>query len=525
MAELDLGGLVHDGGPVIAHDSSGTVRIQGPASGTSAVFWARHEGEILVSDRQEALYRRIRPVVNRDELVVRLTEAQMDYPFSEGVIWDGVNMVHPGNWLRITTAGDVDEVSWWRTPDPDDAVESLSPVLHDTLLETVSSAASSSDVLSMDLSGGLDSTTLVYTARQCSADINTLFFKTADASNSDCIWSDRAARDVGSRHRVYDYASMTVEENWDRLTGDLFARMPEGPSDDARHLALVDEMVRLYRGSGTVTHVNGHGGDELFAAMPAMAWSMAHSHVRRGLRDVFSWGQMNKFGRGAVVRHVMRHEGPESDLLRIARGAAAGSSDMFVEGARWVPAMRLPGYLTAEARERFSERTLQHAGRADLMLHPDRTSHQVRGATLHHGALIRRTGQMVPADSGVRFASPYLDDRVTAIAMRLRIADRFRAGLIKPLLAAARPENMPVDYFQRRDKGEYSFEKFVAFSSSRTRIRGLLSEGSVLADMGLIDLDTLNRELSAYSPDGMGYEDLLRVEMVERWLRSFSAGH
>lgn len=41
--------------------------------------------------------------------------------------------------------------------------------------------------------------------------------------------------------------------------------------------------------------------------------------------------------------------------------------------------------------------------------------------------------------------------------------------------------------------------------------------------MGLIDPDVLNQELSAYSPDGLVYEDLLRVEMVERWLRSFSA--
>lgn len=157
------------------------------------------------------------------------------------------------------------------------------------------------------------------------------------------------------------------------------------------------------------------------------------------------------------------------------------------------------------------------------MLHHDRTSHQVRGATLYHGTLVRRTEQMLPSGSGVRLVSPYLDDRVVAIAMRLRIEDRFRADVIKPLLAAARPENMPIDYFQRHDKGEYSFETFVAFSSSRDRIRSLFSEGSVLVDMGLIDPDVLNQELSAYSPDGLVYEDLLRVEMVERWLRSFSA--
>ena len=68
-----------------------------------------------------------------------------------------------------------------------------------------------------------------------------------------------------------------------------------------------------------------------------------------------------------------------------------------------------------------------------------------------------------------------------------------------------------------------AIETFVAFSSSRDRIRSLFSEGSVLVDMGLIDPDVLNQELSAYSPDGLVYEDLLRVEMVERWLRSFSA--
>ncbi|CAM2920870.1 asparagine synthase-related protein [Propionibacterium acidifaciens] len=524
VQELDLSSLVQDGGLVIACDSSGTIRAQGSASGTSAVFWARRGDEILVSDRQETLFRRTRPEVSRDELVIRLTEAQMDFPFSEGIIWTGVSMVHPGNWLRITADGRVDEVSWWRTPDPIDAVESLSPVLHDALVEVIDSLVDSTDLLSMDLSGGLDSTTLVYIARQCSMDdINTLFFRTADPANHDHFWSDRAARDVRSTHKICDYVSMMVEENWDRFSEDLFAWMPEGPSDDARYLALADEIGRLYENSKSVAHVNGHGGDELFAAMPAMAWSMAHSHVRHGLRDVFSWSQVNKFRWSATLQHVRRHEGPVSDLLRIARGVSARASDMFVEGARWVPAMRLPKYLTNEARDNFSKRALQYAERADLMLHHDRTSHQVRGATLYHGTLVRRTEQMLPSGSGVRLVSPYLDDRVVAIAMRLRIEDRFRADVIKPLLAAARPENMPIDYFQRHDKGEYSFETFVAFSSSRDRIRSLFSEGSVLVDMGLIDPDVLNQELSAYSPDGLVYEDLLRVEMVERWLRSFSA--
>lgn len=110
VQELDLSSLVQDGGLVIACDSSGTIRAQGSASGTSAVFWARRGDEILVSDRQETLFRRTRPEVSRDELVIRLTEAQMDFPFSEGIIWTGVSMVHPGNWLRITADGRVDEV-------------------------------------------------------------------------------------------------------------------------------------------------------------------------------------------------------------------------------------------------------------------------------------------------------------------------------------------------------------------------------------------------------------------------------
>jgi asparagine synthase (glutamine-hydrolysing) len=181
---------------------------------------------------------------------------------------------------------------------------------------------------------------------------------------------------------------------------------------------------------------------------------------------------------------------------------------------------------TKQARQLLRSLLLEHSEHDDLALHPDRTSHQVQESVRFHGALVRRMNLMSTRSSTIEFLAPYLDERIVRTALRLDVKDRFSHSYVKPLLALGRPSRMPLDVFQRRDKGEYSAEIFSTFRTAQERIRHLFYDGSVLEDYGLINPGEFQRMASAYSPDGELHDQVLRLERTELWLRSFSPeGH
>ncbi|WP_431837644.1 asparagine synthase-related protein [Cellulomonas sp. Y8] len=507
---------------LIATDSEGTVRVQGSTTGTRAVFWAPQPGcAPVASDDVGVLARVLGAAVDLDELVVRLSDAEVNHPYSGGVIWKGVQSVEPGCWLRLAEGSTSRVVGGWTPPDPTEHLDDLAPRLQASLREAITEAVTHTGGVSTDLSGGLDSTTIAYAVHELRSDLRTVFLRPRDPTNADGAWSDRAAADLASTHHVLDYGEITATGEHD----DLACRLPEGPAEAARYLALIPALETALGTAQPSVHLNGHGGDELFGALPAMPWSLVRSRNRHRLRDVLGFQRVNKQYLPATVRLLARGGTPQRDLRRIAASTFTAPYDPYLHGSLWIPPVRLPACLTTEALDRFRRRTLGYADRHGLVLHRDRTSHQIREAVLFHGALLRRMNLMRTHGSRLEFLAPLLDDRVVRTAMSLEIGDRFRAALIKPLLARGRPASMPVDYFRRRDKGDYSAESFADFRAARDRIRRTFAEGAVLEDLGLLDVNRFRRTLSRYSPDGASLDQAMRVDLAERWLRSVgSAG-
>jgi len=505
---------------IAAVDATGAVCCRGTSSGSSAAFWVRRDSGVYISDSQIMLAEIFGLGMNIDELCVRLSDAEVSYPYLLGTIWDGVEAVEPGSWIWARPDEAVRVTRWWQPPEPNMELRRLAPSLSEAIRSVLGGLLAADDDLSCDLSGGLDSTSLAYFAKEFKPGFHTLFLDSADATNADRIWADRAARDLETDHHVLEYATVAGPA---LVHGhDLAERLPEGPSEAARYIPLVD-VLTAESGPAARLHLNGHGGDELFGAVAGMSWSLVRSRHPRRFRDAIGFGQVNKQSMLSTLKLVLRGGSVPADLRHIASGNFDRPHDEYAEGSRWVPSVLAPAFLTPSAREHLRSETLRLAWRLSQGLHADRSIHRIREAQLFHGALLRRMNLMPPRGALIEFAAPYLDRRVAEAAMRLRIEDRFNARLVKPLLAEARPASMPLDYFQRRDKGEYSAETFNSFKSVRRRLLETFEHGSFLEDQGLLDPGEFRRSVSGYSADGRLHEEAMRVELAELWMRSMAA--
>ena len=93
---------------------------------------------------------------------------------------------------------------WWQAPEPELPLEEGARALREALLEAVDLRARGGGVLGMDLSGGLDSTSLCFLAARTGARLVTVTLRWAAAGNEDAIWADRAAAHLpGCERLVY----------------------------------------------------------------------------------------------------------------------------------------------------------------------------------------------------------------------------------------------------------------------------------------------------------------------------------
>ena len=522
VEDLDPAARALFGSCVMLASAGGVTRSQGTVSGTSALFRGQVRGVPVASDHPGILRAVVGGSVSTAELVLRMSNMEGHHPFTSSSIWDSVHEVPPGSWLRCGSDHTTTVEQWWSPPDPLEAIETLAPVLNRAVGRATARAASTATGLSADLSGGLDSTTLCFFLFEPRNDLHTVFLSSGKAGNTDSHWSARAASELGSAHHVLPYHGAPDEH--ERSGSDLFEALPEGPSSAANYLRTVHQLKTHLAGIAPVTHINGHGGDELFGPMTAMPWSLVRSRSRRRFRTLRAFRKVNKKSLRDTLTLLGTRGDPRSDLLENVTSGFAHEHDPYAHGARWTPFVRLPDALSDRARDLAGDHVRRLAGNDHLNLRRDRTVHQMLEAVRFHGSLVRRMNQISRAErshggTDIHFSSPFLDREVVEAGLGLKIEDRFSGG-VKPLLARARPEKMPDDYFHRRDKGEYSPEMFAEYKAQRDRIRADFADGSLLEDMGIIDPAGLRRQIERYSPNGDSPEQVMQIHTVERWLRA-----
>ncbi len=175
---------------------AGKTRIQGSISGLRRVFHTRIGGVTVASDRADILAEFASATLDERWLAMRMLYPPMAHMFSEASPWSGVKGLGSDCCLLTDAFGTSRAVRWWNPPEPTLPLIEGAAVLRQALSSAVEARTSVGGVISCDLSGGLDSTSLCFLAARGDTHLLTVNFDGLDPGNEDRLWAERAARDL-----------------------------------------------------------------------------------------------------------------------------------------------------------------------------------------------------------------------------------------------------------------------------------------------------------------------------------------
>lgn len=459
----------------------GGLRVQGTASGLRLVFHSRMGGVTVVADRADLLASLIDAELDERQIAARLLWP-MPHPLPETPVWRGVDAVPPDSCLLVGRDGLSSRVSrWWTPPEPVRSLASQAPLIAEALTAAVDARTRGGGVVSADLSGGLDSTSICFLAAQGDASLIASTWPGRDPADDDLSWARRAAARLPEvEHLVWNAdESPLVYEKLLEIDDPL-----DEPTIGVMDRARVLHHLPLLAAKGSRLHFTGIGGDHL-------AWSPeAHCHPLlrrrplfalrqlRGFRALWNWPLGGTIRALADTRSYRRWLADAADDLR-------GPAPSSVAGALgWGEPPRMFGWVTSHAVEAARGVLLDAAGTAEP-LGPDRGQHvdleQIRDVT----RIIRQWDQMC-SRVGLPMASPFLDDRVIEACLAVRPDERVTPWHYKPLLVEAMKDLVPAECLARTSKAQAATDAAAGLREHRGDLLELW-EDSRLAQLGLVD--------------------------------------
>jgi asparagine synthase (glutamine-hydrolysing) len=228
--------------------------------GIKPLYIARIGEDLFFGSELKALF--VHPEIDR-----RLSLEGLDcylglnYIPSPWTLVDGIEKLPPGEWLEWTD-GKISTDAYWRLPfgaSSNYTLESAKEEMDSLLQDAVREHLISDVPLSVWLSGGIDSSTILhYAAKASSSQLKTFSISFRGRSFDETEYVHRAAKQYGTDHQELD---LTPEED---LRGAIeeFAYFSDEPSADAGALP-VWFLSKLCKTKTTVA-LSGEGADELF---------------------------------------------------------------------------------------------------------------------------------------------------------------------------------------------------------------------------------------------------------------------
>ncbi|MGQ4268295.1 albusnodin/ikarugamycin family macrolactam cyclase [Nocardiopsis changdeensis] len=449
----------------------------GPPSwaGTYAVVVAHHGGATVFADPVHALPLYFCEVegsvvwASSSRALSGLTGTGVDLAWVSGLLVDPagphlpersafqqVYAVPPGHRLNMRRGGQAVADRWWSSPRTLPRTEAV-PRFGKALTGAVEVRLAQAELLSCDLSGGLDSTSLCLLAEQRATGARHLTAWTVHPVSRDHGGDLDHAREaahgrLGMRHEL-------LALNESELPYSGLARMP--PTDEpapstitcARHIVAY-ERIRI---AGSTLHMTGDGGDALLMQSPESALrSASRGRVIRALRDLHGWAKLDRRSPVGLLRQSPRAgDGVSSRWLTLKAQTMAAPG-----GGRGVV-----GFLRSDA-ELLALRGIGRTAHADA---------QFAGAF------------------EVRLEAPFLDRAVMETALTFRVTDRGSPWSYKPQLVAAMRDVLPEAITRRRTKGGTDADHHLGLRARLSEVSDLLD--GWLAGHGLIDPKALRQEL------------------------------
>ncbi|WP_432137020.1 lasso peptide isopeptide bond-forming cyclase [Streptomyces sp. bgisy154] len=516
LAELDALARSLPGSFHLVAALDGRIRAQGTASGQRLVFHARIGGVQVAATRADTLAAALGIDPDPGELAVRLLWPA-PYPLSERSVWRAVTAVPPQDALVVAADGrTARHTRWWTPPEPVRPLTDAAPLIRAALEEAVGARTARGGVVSCDLSGGLDSTSVCFLADRSPARVVASTWPGRDPADTDLHWAEEAVRHLPDvEHVVWDAdASPLVYE--DLLTiDDLLDEPTIGVMDRSRVLHHLPALAAR----GSRLHLTGIGGDHVAWCSEAYYHRLLRTHPLFALRRLRGFRALWQWPLAGTARALTDSRPYGAWLARAAGRLRDPLPPSVATGLGWGMAPRLFGWVTPEAERMAREALLDAAGTA-RPLHPDRGLHADLEQIRVCGRILRQWDRMA-ARAGLPMASPFLDDRVVEACLAVRPGDRVTPWRYKPVLTAAMRGVVPEPCLRRANKATASMDASNGLREHRADLLALW-EGSRLEQLGLVDGAELRRLARRPATRGLSDAILYSTIAAEVWLRGLA---
>lgn len=490
-------------------------------------FRARESGITVSSDPSVAAGAKLMP--NLAQTITNLVflapnEGQMA---GNASCFDGVDKLMGGQAITLGADGSHVAYTYERLiPDPKLTRATAAVELRAALREAVQARIRSGAEISANLSGGVDSSSIVALALETLASDKTLpvfFMDSPNQEGGDKKFVNRyLQQDSRLQPTFFDMESMP------HILPNLPITRQQGLSSVA-HPARESFLSSYYKvvsrtGSGKL-HFTGNGGDEVIGTgpyyLPDLLWQ---GHISRFLREGREWARIYNTSPFKIWRAMGRLalHGPKGALLDAARHIETGSDSLSDDPVSalefWQPDKVALSWLTPHAREVLKEYLL---GRVQDIYKPEISgvgdfiaSERIHAAGSDQGL------EMSNVPPGISLQSPFLDHNVLRAASAAAAIVKGSPYEFKLLLRDALKDIAPEYILQRSSKGIYnptSQERH--FEALRTLNEFL--DDSILVRLGIIDPNPVRKELAHIEmipPNTMWA--LTQILTTERWLRS-----
>lgn len=421
--------------------------------GKRPLYWARRGERVYFGSEIKALLQAPEvartKAVNRSALWHWCVDGARD--LDQTTLFDGIHNLAPASWVEVGPDFPDRIRRFWRPPgerlrESEIGVDDAATWVRETLEDAVRIRMRADVPIGFELSGGLDSSTVVALASSA----QTRPITTYTVRFQEPAWNEEPyARAVGSRFGTdYRVIDPPVNRFWQGIGA--FTALQEEPYHSP-NLQTSQVIWSYMRAEGTKVTLTGSAGDELFAGYSRYFWKAQLENLVRGRWRHFGvnalrWSEEHRF-LPQFAREVVRAAGLRR-AARAARRLLVSDRDYLVD----VP---------------FPARTYE-AGSLTACLYSDITN------TLIPYWLMSGDKTLM----GVPFEGrcPFLDYRMVDIAMRLPTTYLIRDGWQKWILRKAMERYLPAEVVWRKTKMGFPFpyESFV--ESNRAVIDLILSE-------------------------------------------------
>lgn len=516
LAELDALARSLPGSFHLVGALDGQVRVQGTASGLRLVFHAEIDGVRVAASRADTLAAVLGLEPDVEELAVRLLWPA-PYPLFETSLWRAVTAVPPQDAVVVAADGrTVRHTRWWTPPEPIRPLAEAAPQIRKVLEEAVGARTRQGGVVSCDLSGGLDSTSVCFLADRSPARVVASTWPGRDPADTDLYWAEQAASHLPDvEHVIWDADDSPLV--YEDLLGidDLLDEPTIGVMDRSRVLHHLPGLAAR----GSRLHLTGIGGDHVAWCSEASYHRLLRTRPLFALRQLRGFRALWQWPLGGTVRALADSRPYGKWLADAARQLRDPMPTSVATGLGWGMAPRLFDWVTPEA-ERMARRALLKAATTASPLHPDRGLHtdleQIRSCT----RVIRQWDWMA-ARAGLPMASPFFDDRVIEACLAVRPSERVTPWRYKPVLSAAMSGIVPEACLRRTNKATASMDASNGLREHRAELLALW-EGSRLEELGLVDGAELRHLVRRPASRGLSDAILYSTIAAEVWLRGLA---